>query len=428
MSEVALSPETLLDVVIWLGRTHVLAQAPTRVQVLIETRPNTRTRHIVAPPTDLRLVVDVSGSMANPSGQDKLSKLEVAKRAILRLLDELTDRDYVLLSVFSTDGRLVIPRTSLHRRSRQRIQKEVRVLQPEMATNISAGLELALTPEIATGALPRVILFTDGQSSSPQTDHPRLVELADLARARDLPLSIYGTGSDYNWSLLQQVAVRAGGGSFLKHVMDPAILEGHMLAELAFLRGTAIDKFEIEGVAARGVTLISATGMMPQIRELQITGDREFKDHTGALDLHRGAQYLVELEVGQPRPGKTEVLFLTFRGRNRSTLQRFEHTVEVPITFVASATDQSTVNEQVRKVLLMLAAAKQADAGAYNKAADLYRRGGDATTATVMDNLHTASMRPDADPVDLGREATTLAHGSVTESYTVDPGAGRRKH
>src|SRR3989339_645620 len=210
--------------------------------------------------------------------------------------------------------------------------------------------------------------------------------------------------------------------------MDVATLEGHMLAELAFLRGTAIDRFEIEGVAARGVTLISATGMMPQIHELQITGDRGFKNQTGALDLHRGAQYLVEIEVAQPRPGRIEVLLLTFRGRSRSTRQRFEHTIEVPIIFVASATDQSPVDEQVRNVLLMLAAARQAESGAFDRAADLYRRGGDAATATVMDDLHTASLRPDADSVDLGREATTLAYGSVSTVFTIDPDKGQGRH
>lgn len=424
MSGIEPVPNPLLDVTIRLGRTHVLASAPTRLQVLVETRPHASTHHAVAP-ADIRLVIDVSGSMRDPVSQDKESKLEIVKQAILKLLKQLTDRDSVLLSVFSTDGRLVVPLTHLTPEARQRIRSAIQGLRPENDTNISAGLELALRTRGERGTLPRVILFTDGQSSSTETDHPRLVQLADTARSLYIPLSIYGTGSDYNWSLLQNVAIRAGGGSFLKHVMDVATLEGHMLSELADLRGTAIDRFKIEGIAARGVTLIGATTMMPQIRQLEIDGKRRFADHTGALDLHRGAQYLVELEVDNPSPGQMEVLFLTFRGRNRTTRQRFDRTIEVSVTFVANAALESPVDEQVRRVLLMLAATKEAEAGDYKRAANLYRRGGDAATATAMDDLHTASLRPDADRVDLSRSATSMAGGSVTKTYTVDPSKGR---
>ncbi len=428
MDGIELAPDALLDVSIRLGRTHVLAAAPTRVQVLVNTRPKTSPRRITAP-VDIRLVVDVSGSMANAAKPDAPSKLEVVKGSIFELLAELTDRDSVLLSVFSTNGRLVVPQTRMTPDTRQRIQRAVETLHPEDNTNISAGLQLAVTPLVSRGALPRIILFTDGQSSWPQTDHPQLVELADTARSRHIPLSVYGTGSDYNWSLLQQVAIRAGGGSFLKHVMDVQTLEGHMLAELAFLRDTAIDRFEIEGRTASGVTLISVTSMMPQIRELKLANRQSFRDHTGAVDLHRGAQYLVELEVAAPTPGRMEVLYLTLRGRNRTTRQPFEHTIEVPVTFVADATQQSPVDDQVRKVLLMLAASKMADERAYEDASRLYRRAGDDATAAIMDELHTASMQPDADQIDLGRTGTSMAGGSITNAYTVDPlkGLGGRR-
>ncbi|MCR4313946.1 MAG: VWA domain-containing protein [Candidatus Uhrbacteria bacterium] len=427
MNGIQVAPDALLDVTIRLGRTHVFATLPTRLQVLVETRPSARTSHVTAP-TDIRLVVDVSGSMNEPSRKGGASKLEVVKTAIITLLAQLTDSDSVLLSVFSTNGRLVVPQTRLTPEARQRVERSVQELQPEGSTNISAGLKLALEAPSARGALPRVILFTDGQSTSyPQRDHQRLVELADMMRSREIPLLVYGTGSDYNWSLLHQVATRAGGVSFLKHVMDVASLEGHMLAELAFLRGTAIDRFEIEGVVTHGVTLVCATSMMPQIRKIEITHQRSFLEHTGALDLHRGAQYLIELEVAQPTPGKRTVLFLTFHGRNRTTLVHLDHMIEVPVTFVAYVSQQSPVDEQVRKVLLMLAAAKEAEAGTYGKAAALYRRGGDEATATVMEGLDMASRRGDANSIDLERAAMTVASGVVTDNYTIDPGTGRGK-
>lgn len=419
MSGIVLFPDALLKVAIRLGRTHVLAAAPTRVQILVETRPSAASKQMTAA-TDLRFVVDVSGSMAGSTRPGEASKLEVVKRAILGLLESLNTRDHVLLSVFSTQGKLIVPLTRLVNDSaKKRIYDAVQELQPDASTNISAGLELALTPAVATDVLPRVILFTDGQSSDPTTDHPRLDQLADLARTQLIPLSIYGTGSDYNWSLLLQTAARAGGGSFLKHVMDVQTLEGHMIAELAFLRGTAIDRFQIEGrVASADIALVGATALMPQIRNLELRNRNSFIDLTGAVDLHRGAQYLLEVEVPRPVPGETELLHLRFRGRNRTTGQRFEHTAHVPVTFVSQASQQSPVDEQVRKVLILLAAAKQAEAGVYDRAANLYRRGGDGATATVMEGLHAASQRPGADAVDLGREATTHAYGAATEFFT----------
>ena len=145
--------------------------------------PQDEPRRITAP-VDIRLVVDVSGSMANAAKPDAPSKLEVVKGSIFELLAELTDRDSVLLSVFSTNGRLVVPQTRMTPDTRQRIQRAVETLHPEDNTNISAGLQLAVTPLVSEERSRASSLFTDGQSSWPQTDTPQLVELADTARSR----------------------------------------------------------------------------------------------------------------------------------------------------------------------------------------------------------------------------------------------------
>ncbi|MBI4435199.1 VWA domain-containing protein [Candidatus Uhrbacteria bacterium] len=419
MSALEIPADAVLDVRIRLGRDRLTAISPSRVQVLIDTRPQALTRRQTVP-VSIRLVVDVSGSMGDPVDHDQESKLEVVKQAILRLLDELTDHDSVLLSVFSTDGRLVVPQIHAHRDSRQRIRNLLKKLKPEQSTNISAGLELALHP-VVDGALPRVILFTDGNSSFPNEDHPRLVRLADEARASQIPLSIYGTGSNYNWSLLHQVAIQAGGGSFLKHVMNPSTLEGHMLAELAFLRGTAINDFRIKGSVPDGVKIISVTSMMPLIRKLKHDG-HVFRDSTGALDLHRGAQYLVELEVANPQVGLlARVLTMRFRGRLYETGQRFDHTLDAPVTFVENPSEASAPDPEVKKVQLMVMANDKAKEGKFQEASTLYSRAGDRDTSQAMSVLHTASLGADADLEGLTRTGSTLAGGSVTQLFTANP-------
>ena len=422
MKELQVGPERLLNVRFRLGHEYLLAQSPSLVQVLLEIRPNVRTRQPTQP-VDVRLVIDVSSSMGDPGDDRGDSKLTLVKRGVLELLEELGSRDRVLVSVFSTQGRLLVPSTRLNERgAREKIEAAIAGLLPQETTNISAGLELALR-DSPTLALTRVFLFTDGESSDSLTDHAALVELADRARCLDFPLFIYGTGSSYNWPLLQLLAIRAGGGSFCKHVLGVEELTSHMLSELACLRGTAVDHLTVTGVVADGAKITSVHSTLPVIRKLDIDHGKRFQDHTGALDILRAAILLAEVEVACPTVGTQEVLTLTISGRRLSTCEPFQVSLPpVVVTFVEDGNTPSPVDEEVHRVMLMVAGAKKADTGDFAGAEGFYRRAGDHKTADSMATMHGRSMADGADKEALRRAGSSLTGESVSMSSMGVPG------
>ncbi|MBI2474052.1 VWA domain-containing protein [Candidatus Uhrbacteria bacterium] len=405
------SKQHLLDVRVVRGRSTINIADVIEGQILVELRPSAVTQNHFLPIIELRLVIDCSGSMRQKTNSDQESKLDLVKKAILSLLSKLEPRDYLCLSIFSTTGKLLVPLTILHASGKELIRRQVCALEPMEETDISSGLELVMDPTIPKH-LTRVILFTDGRSSRPSTDHPRLVRLADQARERNLPLSIYGTGADYNWSLLQQLAVRAGGGSFCKHVMNVATLEGHLLGELANLRGTAIERLLIRGTCAQNVSLIGVTRMMPEMHSLGLSPQATvFEDFSGALDIYRGQQYMLEFRVKDPKIGNQTVLNLEFSGFVCENGRPFEDTLALSVDVAQH--ESASPNPEIVKMLTMMSAVKQAETGQYRRAGELYRRAGDMETARMMDSLSLANVDEE-----LRRSSSTMVNSSISKSYT----------
>lgn len=428
MGDDLVQTQRFLDVTVRLGRKVMLAQGPTRVQVLVETRPVASS--VGAPPVDLRLVLDESGSMdtsVNYHGGD--SKMDVVKQAALQLLGDLTVQDRLLLAAFANQGRLLMPSQHVTASVRGLAIALIDDMSANGGTYISGGLQHAMLREDPS-SIPRIILFTDGESTfRTSEDLVQLVQLADQARDLKVPLLIYGTGEDYNWHLLKQLAARAGHGSFLKHVTDATVLKDHLTGELAFLRGTAIDRLRITGATPKGVKIVSVTALTPQQRDLPQAGEQEglrdmyedhrFVDAAGSMDVHRGQQYLIILDVEDPKPGAQRLIRLSFEGRIVASGQRFIHPLRIAGSFTGNPDIESPVDTHVLQVMQKMAAARKAEEGDYQRAADLYDRAGDGQTADTMRTLYQQSLAHSARQEDLRRTASTLATGTLTQTYTV---------
>ncbi len=417
--------QQFLDVRVTLGRAVTLCVPPAvRVQVLVETAPCSK---LSDAKVDTRLVVDRSSSMAEQAGQG-LTKIALAQQALKAFCDQMRSGDRVLLASFNERGSLDVPHSQadMFGLEKHRLAKAIGRLQANGNTFISEALDFALDPNAASGTVPRVFLFTDGESTiDVARDHARLVELADVARASNVPLAIYGTGIRYNWSLLQQLAIRAGNGSFCKHVSNVAELEGHLLGELAFMRGTAIEQLRVSGSTKSGVNIVSVTVMAPMIRELPNRDveheapdffiPRMFQDSAGSLDVHRGQQYLIEMEVVSPKPGTLDLIKILFGGKILATRVPLTESVEVRATFTQDPGQESPVDPRVMQVVTMMAGAKAAHAGKYDRASDLFARAGDPRTSEAMKTLHQMSVGRGPDE-DIRRTGCTSVDDSICTS------------
>jgi len=155
----------------------------------------------------LTFLIDVSGSMSDNN------KLEMVKKALGMLVDELRPADTVGIVVFTTQAREVLQPTSASEKSR--IMSVVNSLRPENTTNVQDGLTLAYkmaSRAYRKGLINHVILCSDGVANVAGTDANTILAQAKEYAGRNITLSTVGVGmGNYNDVLLEQLADKGNG-------------------------------------------------------------------------------------------------------------------------------------------------------------------------------------------------------------------------
>jgi len=162
----------------------------------------------------LTFVIDVSGSM------DMDNRLELVKRSLEMLVEQLHSNDTVSIVVYGSEARVVLEPTQGS--EYRKIMSAIKKLQPEGATNAEAGLRLgygmameAYNPE----GINRVILCSDGVANVGETGPDAILEEIRHYVEEGITLTTIGFGMDnYNDTLMEQLA--DNGNGFYAYVDD----------------------------------------------------------------------------------------------------------------------------------------------------------------------------------------------------------------
>ena len=155
----------------------------------------------------LTFVIDVSGSMSRED------RLELVKRSLQLLVEQLRPADSVGIVVYGSDSRVVLEPTSGDRKDA--ILEAIYGLEPEGATNAEAGLRLAYERANAAfiaGGINRVILCSDGVANIGQTGAGSIWEVIKGYASEGITLTAVGFGmGNYNDVLMEQLADNGDG-------------------------------------------------------------------------------------------------------------------------------------------------------------------------------------------------------------------------
>jgi Ca-activated chloride channel homolog len=144
------------------------------------------------------LVVDVSGSMSETVGG--ITKLDLAKEAVLNTLDLLTSSDQLGIVLFDDKTRWLVGLDVLDRP--QEIAQAVRGVGPGGGTNIYPALEAAYDAFAGNQSkVKHIILLSDGISPGGEYD-----TLLQNMHDRGITLSTVGIGLDADRSLMRRLA------------------------------------------------------------------------------------------------------------------------------------------------------------------------------------------------------------------------------
>ena len=157
----------------------------------------------------LTFVIDVSGSM------EKENRLELVKKALTLLVDQLRSTDKVGIVVYGSRGRLVLPHTGIEQRST--ILSAINALKPGGSTNAEEGLRIGYDlawRNARVNHINRVILCSDGVANVGNTGPDEILKEIRTYVDKGITLSTVGFGmGNYNDVLMERLA-DTGNGSY----------------------------------------------------------------------------------------------------------------------------------------------------------------------------------------------------------------------
>ena len=155
----------------------------------------------------LTFVIDVSGSM------DMDNRLELVKRSLELLVEQLDRRDSVSIVVYGTEARVVLDPTPGS--DKDAILSAIYSLHPEGSTNAEAGIRLGYKMALRAynpNGINRVILCSDGVANVGNTEADVILDEIRGHVEEGVTMTTIGFGMDnYNDTLMEQLADNGNG-------------------------------------------------------------------------------------------------------------------------------------------------------------------------------------------------------------------------
>jgi len=198
---------------------NYLSPALSDFHVLVSITSPEKTSGSKRLPTELCIVLDISGSM---SGE----RIAFAKRAICDVLAQLTPEDRVHFVTYNTSASVVFKNERAGSSKVKALQNQVRTVRANGGTNIGAGLEMAasLFKPSDRALNRRVFLFSDGQNNAGHmrstTEFARFI--SRLHASAQVSTSAFGIGTGFNEELMGAIA-EAGEGHYFFIQSEAAI-------------------------------------------------------------------------------------------------------------------------------------------------------------------------------------------------------------
>ena len=155
----------------------------------------------------LTFVIDTSGSM------ECEDRLELVKKSLRLLVDQLREGDEVGIAVYGTHGRKLLAHCGID--NRKEILDAIERLQPGGSTNAEEGLTIGYKmakKAFKEGAINRIVLCSDGVANVGRTGPESILQAIKKHTAGGITLSTIGFGmGNYNDVLMEQLADKGDG-------------------------------------------------------------------------------------------------------------------------------------------------------------------------------------------------------------------------
>ncbi len=298
---------------------------------------------------NLALVLDVSGSMyeEDGTGKSRLSRIQEAAHAAIQ---KLKPADTLSIVAFAHDAQVILPATPLSEKEKieEVIGKIDRFEVDPGGTSMDQGIALGMgeiEKNAGAGTLSQLVVLTDGETSG---EH-MCKQLAQQAAQKKIHFTVMGVGTEWNSSLIKDLARLAEGKWYYIDVNQASEAERIFVEEFEQLAATGFLNVEMQIKPFKDVKIKRVRQVVPEIKELKLTeaDGQPLVASLGTLERDKPTRYVLDLSLPKRPDGKfaiasLEVTFDPGTGKREST-----GPVSLEVTY--SAGQQGYVNAEVAK-------------------------------------------------------------------------------
>lgn len=327
----------------------LVTKAEQAVYALVDIKAGNKTVFGTMP-ANFSLVLDRSGSMDG-------EKMDNLKEAVGYVVDHLSDKDFVSITIFDDQVETLIP--SQLAKNRDEIKTKLEGVIARGGTQISDGLKVGLAEArkgYAKDRVNRILLLTDGRTWD---DEDACLKLAEEAGREGIAITSVGLGEEWNEKLLLQIAEGSHGNSHW--IESPISILDAFRQEVEGMQSVAATNLRILVRMSPGVKPVKAYSTIPMISDVSkkaVSGSAIAID-LGSLDGKKGQAVLIEARIAPQKEGR-------FR------LGQVEATYDVPsqgakglsaktdlfVTFTSDAAAADKVNAEVMNLAEKVSAFK----------------------------------------------------------------------
>jgi Ca-activated chloride channel family protein len=202
----------------------------------------------------------------------------------------------------------------------------------------------AVESAMGTGKLTQMIVLTDGETSGER----RCRELAAVCAQKKIKLDVVGVGTEWNQSLIKDLAKLAEGDWGYIDVNDANAATRVFVEQFESLAAAGFLNVEMKLKAMKDIKIKRVRQVVPDIKELPLTEPEERLQvaSLGTLEKDKSPRYILDLSLPKRPDGKfviaqIEVTYEIGRGR--------ESTGMVPLEVTYTSAGQGYINAEVAK-------------------------------------------------------------------------------
>jgi Ca-activated chloride channel family protein len=303
----------------------------------------------VAMGLNLALVLDVSGSMYEEDGTG-ITRLKRIQDAANSAIAKLKADDTLAVVAFAHNALVLLPPTPIAEKDKiAEVINRIDMFDVDPGgTAMDEGINLGLSEVeklMTPNRISQVLVLTDGETSGEQTCR----QLAQKAAQKKIRLSLMGVGTEWNSSLIKDLARLSEGDWHYIDVNETAAAQQVFEEKFATLAATSFTSVEMHIRPMKDIRVKRVRQVVPEIKELKTAEpeERHLVATLGDLQNDSTTRYVIDLSLPKRADGKyviaqVEVTYST-GGTTRET------TGPLPLEMTYTAAGQGYINAEVAK-------------------------------------------------------------------------------